>query len=394
MSRAGSQQRTLIGILARLRPHWGRDPALPARVDALLGRDRRLGSRDRRAYRELVYTAVRYLPWIEPLLDSDPPGAVRRIAWLASDTESLQSFRAEVAGDLPECPADAEAKARVLGTDAGALTPSWLAAECPEALGPPLRDVLLSRAPLWLRMQTPDTDSVFRELDRLGWAWSRSPVLAGAVRVPLDAKVAKTDAYASGKVEIQDVGSQLVLESAGISPGGRWLDACAGSGGKTLQLASLLGPGGRVDARDARAAPLRELSERAKRAGLAERIEVGGRAEPPGGYDGVLVDAPCTGSGTWRRSPHLRWATTPQGVPKASAAQAGLLRENALLVRPGGLLVYATCSLCRSENESVAADFLEGSPGFESAQAPRRLWPQDHDGDGFFVASFRRTARP
>jgi 16S rRNA (cytosine967-C5)-methyltransferase len=243
-------------------------------------------------------------------------------------------------------------------------------------------------------MQAADPDSVFREFDRLGWAWSRGALLPGAVNVPLDSDVSGTQAFLSGRVEVQDIGSQLILESAGISPGGRWLDACAGSGGKTLQLASLLGPAGRVEARDARAAPLRELSVRAERAGLAGRIDIGARRPPPGGYDGVLVDAPCTGSGTWRRSPHLRWVTTPEGVRRASAVQLALLRGNSALVRPGGLLVYATCSLCRSENEAVAAAFLDGEPGFEAAVAGKRLWPQDHDGDGFFFASFRRLSPP
>jgi len=103
VSRAGSQQRTLLEILARLRPHWRGDAALPERIDALLGRDRRLGSRDRRAYRELVYTAIRYLPWIEPLLDSNPDEAARRLAWLAADTPALSVFRAAMAGRRCRC---------------------------------------------------------------------------------------------------------------------------------------------------------------------------------------------------------------------------------------------------------------------------------------------------
>ena len=129
MSRAGSQQRTFLDILARVRPHWRRDTGLPSRIDALLGGDRRLGSRDRRLYRELIYTAVRYLPWIEPLLDADPPAAVRRAAWLAADSPEVAPFRTEVAADLPECPADTGEKARILGADADALSPAWLRGE-------------------------------------------------------------------------------------------------------------------------------------------------------------------------------------------------------------------------------------------------------------------------
>ena len=392
MSRTGSQSRTLLQLLRRLRPHWRTDPGLPSRIDALLGGDRRLGSRDRRLYRELIYAALRYLPWVEPLLESDPAGAVRRIAWLAADAPAVRPFRDEVTAGLPTCPAGVEGKALVLGADPGALLPDWFPAECPEALSAPLRDALASRPPLWLRLQAADPAPVLAEFDGLGWAWMRSPLLAGALALPPDTDVARTGAYRSGAVEIQDIGSQLVLESVGVAPGGSWLDACAGSGGKTLQLAAMLGPGGRVCARDARRAPLDALAERAARAGLAGRIDVGTPLDPPGGFDGVLVDAPCSGSGTWRRSPHLKWATGPSAVRDAAARQAALLRENLTRVRPGGLLVYATCSLCRSENESVVGAFLRENPGVEPVLPGRTLMPQSHDGDGFFVSALRRPA--
>jgi 16S rRNA (cytosine967-C5)-methyltransferase len=198
------------------------------------------------------------------------------------------------------------------------------------------------------------------------------------------------DSYRQGRFEVQDAGSQLVLESAGVAPGGRWLDACAGAGGKSLQLAALLGPQGRVTARDARPEPLEELRARAARAGLGGRITTGEAPDPPGGFDGVLVDAPCSGSGTWRRAPHLRWVTTPAGVESAARLQLRLLLENAPRVRRGGVLVYATCSLCRSENERVAAAFLGQATGLVAAAQPSRLMPWEHDGDGFFAAVFRR----
>jgi 16S rRNA (cytosine967-C5)-methyltransferase len=390
VSRAGSQVRTLSGLLGALAPHWRRDAALPARVDSLLRGDRRLGSRDRRLYRELAYTAVRYLPWVEPLVGADPEQAARRIAWLAADTEEVLPFRAEVARGLPPCPPGADAKAGILGEDVDALSPPWLAAECPGALAPPLRECLLSRAPLWIRLQGPASGDALREFERRGVPWQQSDRLAGAVRLPADARVDAMDAYKAGLFEVQDLGSQLVLGSAAPAPSGRWLDACAGAGGKSLQLAALLGPGGGVVARDARPQALAELRRRAARAGLSDRIAAGDPADPPGGFDGVLVDAPCTGSGTWRRAPHLRWVTTPAGIGAAARLQLGLLLENAPRVRPGGLLVYATCSLCRSENERVAEEFLSRGPGMEPAAPPVRLLPWEHDGDGFFVAAFRR----
>jgi 16S rRNA (cytosine967-C5)-methyltransferase len=228
------------------------------------------------------------------------------------------------------------------------------------------------------------------ELDALGWSWRRSPRAAAALELPPGNDVTKTQSYRAGWVEVQDLGSQLVLAAAPIRPGGRWLDACAGAGGKTLQLAGLLGPGGQVEARDVRPAALAELGRRAARAGLAGRIAFGG-AVPAGGFDGVLVDAPCSGSGTWRRAPHLRWFTTPGGVAAAARLQGRILAANAPLVRAGGLLVYATCSLCRSENELVVERFLAGAPEFSSLQPGQNLRPPDPDGDAFFVAVLRRA---
>jgi 16S rRNA (cytosine967-C5)-methyltransferase len=367
------------------------DAALPGRIDSLLGGDRRLGSRDRRLYRELVYTVLRYLPWIEPLLGSEPAEAVRRTAWLAAPSPAVSPFRDELTAGLTPCPDDADSKATILGADAGALTPAWFAAECPDAVSPPLRDVLLSRAPLWLRLQTDDPSAVTAEFDASGWTWRRSEFAGDALGLPPGTDVSRTQAYLSGKVEIQDVGSQRVLASTGVDAGGHWLDACAGAGGKTLQLAFLLGPAGRVTARDTRRSALDELSTRAKRAGLSERIRIGDRDDPAIGFDGVLVDAPCSGSGTWRRAPHLRWVTSETSVRSAARTQLDLLRENAARVRIGGILVYATCSLCRSENESVAQGFLNLG-GFEPLLGGKLLLPQEHDGDGFFVASFRRSA--
>jgi len=391
VSRAGSQTRTLAEMLRRLRPHWGSDAGLPARIESMLGGDRRLGSRDRRLYRELVYTTLRYLPWIAPFIDTDPDEAARRAAWLAGDIPAVQPFRGEVAAGLPEVPAAADEKARVLACDAEALTPHWFRAECPEAFSAPLRDALLERAPLWLRLQADDPSPVLAEFDARGWAWRPSDLVAGAVRLPHGADVSATGAYASGKVEIQDVGSQRILALAGVGAGERWLDACAGAGGKTLQLASLVGPGGRVTARDTRRSALDELSVRAARSGLSGRVAIGDPSDPPSGFDAVLVDAPCTGTGTWRRAPHLKWVTTPEGVASAAALQLRLLRENAGRVRTGGRLVYATCSLCRSENAAVAQAFLNEAAGFEALLPGNTLLPQSHDGDGYFVASFRRA---
>jgi 16S rRNA (cytosine967-C5)-methyltransferase len=400
MSLAGSQQKIFLRLIANLRPHVRRDAGTPARIQELFGANRSFGSRDRRLYRELIYTTLRFLPWIEPLLDTDPARATQVVAWLAADLPATHGFRTALCGDWPRCPPTIAAKAAHLGANAGDLLPPWVARHCAEAAVSPNLDILHTRAPLWLRLQTPDPRGVFEEFTQHEWSWGTTEVLPNAVELITEADVTRTNAFAQGLLEVQDLGSQLILETLDIAPGGRWLDACAGAGGKTLQLAALLGPDGHVDAHDTRAAALRELEIRAARAHVKNIAVLA--APPTQTYDGVLVDAPCSGSGTWRRAPHLKWCTTPAQIVVAAEKQLTLLNEFAARVKPGGLLVYATCSLSRMENEEVVAAFLAQNPALIS-QAPARAFgatarsfghailPATHNTDGFFVASLRRT---
>lgn len=390
MSHAGSQQRTFLALLGQLRPHWRRDRNLPARIQQLLARNRAFGSRDRRLYRELIYTTLRYLPWIEPALDREPDEAVRRVAWLAADLPATKAFRAAFATGEPP------------GGDKTELLPAWFREHCPEAFEPAQLDTFLARAPLWLRLQTSDTARVTAEFTRLGWLFEFSSILPSALRLIDEVDVTKTAAFADGLIEVQDLGSQLLLASAGITPGERWLDVCAGAGGKTLQLATLLGSAGHVDAHDIRPAALQELATRAARAGLVNVTILSATPTATALYDGVLVDAPCSGTGTWRRAPHLKWTTTHEQIAAAAALQRQLLTHFATHVRPGGRLIYATCSLSRHENDVVAAAFLAAHPHFSatppaptfaaglSASPTLTLLPATHNADGFFVATFRR----
>ena len=409
MSIAANQQRTLLLLLAQLRPHWRTDRNLPARIQKLLTSNRAFGSRDRRLYRELIYTTLRYLPWIEPSLDSSPDLATRLVTWLAADSPATEKFRAALLSDWPAPPASVAAKSAFVSQQFKSSTPlppplpEWFRDHCPAAFESPHVDSLLARAPLWLRLQTPDTSIVTDEFTRLNWRYEFSPALPTALQLLDEVDVTQTSAYARGLVEIQDLGSQLLLESAALSLGGRWLDACAGAGGKTLQLAHLLGPTAEIHAHDIRPAALAELSARAQRARL-QNIRIL-RSAPVATelYDGVLVDAPCSGSGTWRRAPHLKWTTTPADITRAAAVQQQLLTRFAAHVRPGGLLLYATCSLSHVENESVVSTFLSTQPAFALLPPPRRFaaaptplgltfLPALHNTDGFFIAHLRRTS--
>jgi 16S rRNA (cytosine967-C5)-methyltransferase len=288
-------------------------------------------------------------------------------------------------------------KAQRLGVTSE-LLPDWFPAQSPSGSVSPNLDVLHTRAPLWLRLQAASPDLVFEEFKGRGWTWHTSPVLPSAIELAGEVDVTGTESFKRGQIEIQDIGSQLLLPAVGPQPGKRWLDACAGAGGKTLQLARLLGANGAVVAHDIRPAALAELGERARRASLAN-ITIS--TEPAGLYDGVLVDAPCTGTGTWRRSPHLKWCTTLADVQDAALRQKELLSRFCSHVAPGGLLVYATCSLCQEENQRVIESFLKDHVDFMPLSYAREFgaergatgltfWPAIHDSDGFFVAALQR----
>jgi 16S rRNA (cytosine967-C5)-methyltransferase len=384
---SANQGRVYLELARALQPHWRGDFALPARLQRLLAARRSCGSRDRRLYRELIYTTLRHLPWIEPCLATDPDEALRRTAWLAAETPTTAAFRAAWATGEP--PAD----------DPVELLPAWFRTEAPALFTPAEAATQARRALLWLRLQTSEPAAVHAEFNARGWKFAPFPLLPDALRLEAEVDLTTTEAWRTGQVEVQDLGSQLLLTSVGIPPGGQWLDACAGAGGKSLQLARLLGPTGTVEATDLRPAALAELRQRATRARVAN-LTISAR---PGraAYDGVLVDAPCSGTGTWRRAPHLKWVTRPEHLARAASRQLELLHQLAPLVRSGGLLVYATCSLARCENAAVVTAFLQDHPGFtpqppavDFGYAPGEggltIWPARHDTDGFFVAALRR----
>src|SRR5882672_5079306 len=214
MSLAGSQQKVFLRLLTVLRPNWHSDATLPAGISELFAANRSFGSRDRKLYRELIYTTLRFLPWIEPLLDTDPERAAKIAAWLAADLPATRAYRAELCRDWPPCPPTVAAKAAHLGTDAGALLPAWFGRHCPAAAVPPNLDALHTRASLWLRLHTPDAERVLGEFSRLEWKWRRAAVLPTAVELLTEADVTKAAAWSAGLFEVQDLGSQLSLGAA------------------------------------------------------------------------------------------------------------------------------------------------------------------------------------
>jgi 16S rRNA (cytosine967-C5)-methyltransferase len=274
---------------------------------------------------------------------------------------------------------------------------------------------LAARAPVDLRVNTlqSDAEHVLKALA------SFHPELLGfppdAVRVAAPAAseraapVEVAPAFERGAFEVQDAGSQIAALAAGAVRGQQVLDFCAGGGGKTLALAAAMGNTGQLYAYDADARRLTDTVRRSQRAGVRNLqvrspIDADALAGLDGRMDLVFVDAPCTGSGTWRRHPDAKWRLTPQQLERRMAEQDAVLAGAAPFVKPGGRLIYVTCSLLAEENEDRVAAFVAAHPGFETqpvvvagAEAWRtdagflRLTPRSAGTDGFFVASLTKV---
>lgn len=353
------------------------------------------GSKDRRAIRALVYDAIRMLG------ERPETGRAAMLALAQRRPELAGLFDGSPYGPAPIMPGEPVAEAGVL--------PAWLARAFEESgLGADEQAALLERAPLDIRVNALKADPATIAAAIPGAL--ALPALPAALRLPADTPVEQLAAYREGQFEVQDAGSQLVSLAAGAAPGQQVIDLCAGGGGKTLALAAAMQNLGAILACDVDRPRLSRLMPRAARAGvtIAEtRLLNPGReaemlADRAGSADLVLVDAPCSGTGTWRRNPEARWRLTPDRLARYVATQAALLDIAAALVRPGGALVHVVCSLLDAEGAGQAERFLARHPGWTAAPlalapargTPRgaglRLTPLRDSTDGFFVAKMTR----
>lgn len=348
------------------------------------------GSGDRRAVRDLVYRAIRRAG------ERPASGRVAMLGLASDSPEILESF-----GGGPHGP-------QAVGEDedyAGAsVAPGWLAGRFDPLVDADELAALLDRAPLDLRVNRlkgtrEDALAALPEAEPT----PHSPI---GLRLPDGFRVEASQAWHSGLVEIQDEGSQLLSLACEARPGMVVVDLCAGAGGKSLALGAEMGGKGRIVAADTDRGRLSRIRPRLERAGLSiveTRLLDPGRerealADLTGLADLVLVDAPCSGSGTWRRNPETRWRLTPERLERLVRLQSYLLGIARELVRPGGCLVYSVCSLLAEEGRGQAEGFESGSalvpesPPIEAgrtAGSGRLLTPR-HDGtDGFFVARWR-----
>ena len=347
------------------------------------------GAKDRRAVRELAFRAIRR--------SSEVPESGRAAALgLAEEEPALLDLFGQPRG--PEPLGEGE------GAAEGGFVPQWLIPELSPLVAAAEWPALLERAPLDLRVNVPKAPR--EELLSEFPGAQCTPISPWGLRLPPDSRIDDHPAFAAGLVEVQDEGSQLIALACAPADGERIADLCAGAGGKSLALAAAA-PGAIILATDSNRGRLSKLGPRAERAGAAVETlllnppnELEQLAAHREAADLVLVDAPCSGSGTWRRNPEGRWRLTAERLDRLIATQERLLDMAAELVRPGGRLVYAVCSLLSREGAGKIERFLErhsswisedaAIAGGRSDGAGLLLTPAHDRTDGFFVARLRR----
>lgn len=399
----------------------------------------RLGNRDRALLAEAAFTFLRRKTEISQFAESGHGPQARRLALLALMLTMIDSglgsgSRAETAlADLAFCVKQDEIEwlQRFGAVDRGNLQlltrvnlPNWiwelLVGAYGEAKALLLAEAMLKPAPLDLRINTVKTDreQMLTVLNDLGGRYSAIPTPYATHGVRLKGKPAlqTQNFFKDGLAEVQDEGSQLLCGLLNPKRGEMVVDFCAGAGGKTLSLGAMMRSSGRLYAFDVSEKRLANLKPRLAKSGLSNVHPVWIDSENDvkvkrlaGKIDKVLVDAPCSGLGTLRRNPDLKWRQSPQAVSELNAKQLSILTSAARLLKPGGRLVYATCSLLSDENQRVVEQFLQANSGFRltdpkealGGQYPQKdglpvgasnhslwwqLFPDEHQTDGFFAA--------
>jgi 16S rRNA (cytosine967-C5)-methyltransferase len=434
-----------LEVAAEARAEWGYASDIIARAF----RDHReLSSGGRRRVAEAVYGLIRYDRRLDAILAS-MPGAPDDLSPVARDEIKLLVH--EIREGMPVAGAEAElarlglskgtsAGGRIDLTDVGAEDaglqgksglerdatalsyPSWLYERLVNDLGPAEAQATCAamnvRAPMALRANTVKVsrDELIDRLAEENVVALPLPLAPAGVVLETRVNAFGLTAFRDGLFEVMDEGSQLVAELVAPPPGGRVADVCAGAGGKTLAIAASMDGKGRLLALDTDGRKLEELRRRARRAGLSNVTarEVDDDTRLPdeariGGWDRVLVDAPCSGVGTLRRNPEARWRLTPQTVATFPPRQLALMVTYAPLVAVGGRLIYATCTILGEENDRVVEGFLAERRDFVRVPV-KEIWgraraeqvgdglslqllPHKHDTDGFYAAVLRRVEK-
>lgn len=384
--------------------------------------NRELGHRDRGFMAETIYGIVRRLRWLRRLTGEGATPRQLLLAWLArGEGWPMRQFEGLVSATERDWVGEIKAATLEEGSLAErADLPDWLAERLlrthDETALLELAHSLNRQAPLDLRVNVlkADRDKVVAALAESGYACEAGKLSPQAIRLAGKPALQKHPLFLDGSVEVQDEGSQLLGLLVQPRRSELVVDFCAGAGGKTLQLGAMMRSTGRLYAFDVSEKRLAKLKPRMARAGLSNVHPVLIAHENDakvkrlaGKADRVLVDAPCSGLGTLRRNPDLKWRQTPEAVDEMVLKQGAILASAARLVKPGGRLVYATCSLLAEENDGVVDAFLAAHPDFRAVSAEAvlqkqgvelatgdrlRLSPSQHDTDGFFAAVLERVA--
>jgi len=383
---------------------------------------RLIGARERHTLAETTYTVLRKRLLFQHLAQSGKGEMERRLALLG-----WQGNAGFLRGALQ--PQEVQWLDQVGQIDGASLPerlrhnlPEWLSERLQAELGDdfwPLVNALNQPAGMDLRVNAfkARREDVQTALKLAGIDAVPTPYSPLGLRLASKPALHKVDVFLRGDIEVQDEGSQLLALLTGAKRGEMVADFCAGAGGKTLALGAAMRNTGRLYAFDVSGHRLAALKPRLARSGLSNvhPVQIAHERDErikrlAGKIDRVLIDAPCSGLGTLRRNPDLKWRQSPKSVAEMQVKQQAILDSAARLVRPGGRLIYATCSLLRAENEDIAATFNQGSAGkFEPVPAEAalqqaqvadaaglcrdgylRLWPQIHGTDGFFAAVWQR----
>jgi len=397
-------------------------------------RDRRhINDADRGAIIELLYALLRHRArlgwWLARQQSHDTPRN-RLLAWLAlAEGQTPDQIKRLFDGaKLAPAALSQPEYALVLGLRGSAMDhaemPQEVRLECPDWAAGPLRQrfglafetemaATLVPPPLDLRVNPIKStrETVLSALKAMGLNAEATKLAPRGIRLRERLSLARLAGLKTGEIEIQDEGSQLVALLVNAKPGDRVVDFCAGAGGKTLAIAAQMQNKGHLIACDINEVRLKRCAERLRRAGL-HNVETRALTSETdswvkrhkGSFDHVLIDAPCSGTGTWRRNPDARWRMPDLGLGGLVALQARILSSAARLVKPGGRLVYATCSVLREENEEQVAAFLAVHPTFRIVPVQQvvphlamvapldhlSLTPAQHETDGFFAAVLHR----
>ena len=423
----GARVSAVMEIITLINNAWAEGSHAPA--DAMLAkyfRERRyIGSKDRGAISKLAYYILRNGAtidwWLEQAKADSTPRNIVILAIVYAEKASLAEIEALFSG-AEHCPAPLtdtekelirtyEGTPLIHGTMPDSVRfnfPDWMSDKITDLFGDKIyvaMEAMNQEAPVDLRTNTlkASREGLIAALSKEGFEPVATNMSDYGVRLKKRGAMFATQAFREGWFEMQDEGSQMIAQLMEAKPGQKVIDFCAGAGGKTLALAASMQNKGRILAWDISDARLSQMPKRLARAGV-HNVQLRVLKDEHDAFvkrhketaDAVLLDVPCTGSGTWRRNPDLKWRTEEKDLNELVDVQQRILNSAARLVKPKGRMVYATCSLFKEENENQVAAFLESHKDFRlrpvGEDQHMRLSTHQHGTDGFFAAVLERVS--